>query len=71
MPKCVVFFVPLGQMLATSTGWASLVSPMPSALFNPAFTLKLYNQGHKVYALGGRPIILIFLSLVQHVTLTN
>lgn len=49
MPKYVVFFVPLGQILAIATGQANLVSPMPSALFNPAFTLKLDNQGHEVY----------------------
>lgn len=48
MPKYVVFFVPLGQILAITTGQANLVSPMPSALFNPAFTLKLDNQGHEV-----------------------
>lgn len=42
---------------------------MPSALFNPASTLKLDNQGHKVYVLGGRPILNL-LSLV-HVTETN
>lgn len=47
---------------------SSLLSSRPSALFPPAFTLKLDDHGHRTDVLGGRALILIFPFLVQHVT---